>query len=75
VVLTAVEARSFAWLPVSCAYRTLAEGRPLEAWHPLVSGDPRSVHRAGISVRGKVVSERYVHPDDLEDHVIRWVEQ
>ena len=75
VVLTAVEARSFAWLPVSCAYRTLAEGRPLEAWHPLVSGDPKSVHRAGISVRGKVVSERFVHPDDLEDHVIRWVEQ
>ncbi len=75
VVLTAVEARSFSWLPVSCAYRTLAEGRPLEPWHPLVSGDPRSVHRAGISVRGKVVSERFIHPDDLEDQVIRWIEQ
>lgn len=75
VVLTAAEARSFTWLPQSCAYRTLAEGRPLAEWHPLVSGDPKSVHRAGISVRGKVVSERHVHPDDLEDQVIKWVQQ
>ena len=75
VVLTPAEARSFTWLPQSCAYRTLAEGRPLADWHPLVSGDPRSVHAAGISVRGKVVSERHVHPDDLEDQIIRWIEQ
>jgi len=55
----------FAQLPNSCAYRLLWEGRPLADWHPLVSRDPVSVERAGISVRGKVVGEADVDLDDL----------
>ena len=74
VVLTPEGAADFAWLPVSCAYRTIAEGRPLADWHPLVSGRKASVHEAGISVRGRVVSEDNVHPDGLEEHVIQWIQ-
>lgn len=62
------------WLPSSCAYRRLSEGRPLAAWHPLVSGDPASVHAAGIGVRGRVISEADVHPDDLDQFIVTWVE-
>jgi len=59
-----------AWLPSTCAYRLIAEGHDLPDWHPLNSGDPDSVHRAGVSVRGRVILER--EAGDLEDHVVDW---
>lgn len=59
-----------AWLPSTCAYRLLRNGQPLPDWHPLVSGDPDSVHQAGISVRGRAVSETRVRR--LERHIVRW---
>jgi uncharacterized cysteine cluster protein YcgN (CxxCxxCC family) len=73
VELTAVNIQEIPWLPSTCAYRRLADGQPLEWWHPLVSGDRKTVHEAGISVRGRVTSETDVHPDEIEERVIRWV--
>ncbi len=58
-----------AWLPSTCAYRLLHEGKPLPAWHPLVSGDPETVHLAGMSVRHRVLSESEVDEDVLEDRI------
>lgn len=58
------------WMPRSCAYRRLHEGKPLPAWHPLLTGDRESVHAAGVSVRGQVVSEAALaDPDDALDFV------
>lgn len=58
LVLTADEKEAYEWLPGSCAYRRLANGLDLPGWHPLVTGRPESVHEAGISMRGKAVSEK-----------------
>lgn len=75
VVLTPARAGEFRWLPQTCAYRLVAEGKPLAPWHPLVSGRTETVHEAGISVLGKVVPERAVHEEDLEEMIVTWVEQ
>ncbi len=68
VKVTPRNIRELRWMPETCAYRLLADGKPLFDWHPLVSGDPESVHTSGASVRGKAVNEDMV--DDLEDHVV-----
>ena len=60
------------WLPPTCAYRLVAEHRELPDWHPLVSGDPGTVHGAGISVRNATVSEEEIAFEDWEFHVINW---
>ena len=72
LVMTPTKAKDLQWLPGTCAYRRVALGKELDWWHPLVSGDLKTVHEAGISVRGKVLPEEYVHPDELEKHVIQW---
>ncbi|ABA57852.1 YcgN family cysteine cluster protein [Nitrosococcus oceani] len=58
------------WLPSTCAYRLINEGKELFPWHPLVSGDPETVHQAGISVRGVAIPESQA--GDLEDHLVDW---
>ncbi|MBT5074033.1 MAG: YcgN family cysteine cluster protein [Kordiimonadaceae bacterium] len=68
VILKPENVEQFNWLPTTCAYRIISEGKNLYDWHPLISGSQNSVHDAGISVKDKVISER--RAGDLQDHLI-----
>ena len=72
VRLTPEKVRTLSWLPRSCAYRLIAEGDDLYWWHPLVSGDPATVHAAGVSVRDRVISETIVPVARFEDFLVDW---
>ena len=63
---------SIDWMPDTCSYRLLRDGQGLPDWHPLVSGDPESIHQSHISVRDKVVAEDQVDEEDLEEFIIQW---
>nr|WP_304363821.1 YcgN family cysteine cluster protein [Jiella sp. LLJ827] len=75
VGLTPETVRSLTWLPPTCAYRLVAEERDLYWWHYLVSGDRETVHQAGISVKGRTVSEEGMPLEEFEDHIVEWPEE
>jgi uncharacterized protein len=73
VRLTPRSLKDITWLPPSCAYVLLSKGKDLYWWHPLVSGDPETVHAAGVSVRGRVSDTEVNVPDsDLENYIVSW---
>ena len=70
IKLTPQNVDQLQWMPLSFAYRRINEGRGLADWHPLISGDPESVHRAGVSVRGETISEdELTDPEDAMAYV------
>jgi uncharacterized cysteine cluster protein YcgN (CxxCxxCC family) len=72
IALTPEVVPQLSWLPPTCGYRLVAEGRDLYWWHPLVSGDPDTVHEAGISVSGRTIPEKGIGADELEDYIVAW---
>lgn len=68
IKLTPNNIEQLGWMPKSCAYRRLHEGRPLAAWHHLISGSRETVHTAGVSIRGQTISElALAQPEDALD--------
>lgn len=73
IKLTPETVREIRWLPQTCAYRLVAEGKPLAPWHHLISGSYDSVHTAGISVKGRIGgSEKTVDLEDYPSHIVAW---
>ncbi|KZL06107.1 hypothetical protein PsAD26_04254 [Pseudovibrio sp. Ad26] len=75
VQLSPETVRTLKWLPPTCAYRLIREGRDLYWWHPLVSKDPQSVHDAGISVQDKTISEDGMEPEEFENYLVDWPDE
>lgn len=73
VVLSAEVVPRLHWLPRTCAYRLVAEGTDLPWWHHLVCGDREEVHRAGMSVRGRVIPEDWIDEEDLPTRIANWL--
>lgn len=66
--------REWNYMPKSCAYRLLKEGKKLQAWHPLIAGNRKLMEEKGISVKGRVLPEQSVQENDFEDHIIHWID-
>ena len=72
--LTPETVADMAFLPETCGYRRVHEGKDLPDWHVLRCGDPEAIHRAGMSVRGRTVNESGVEEADLQDYIVIWPE-
>lgn len=70
VSIDPAKVRALDWLPDTCGYRLVEEGRDLFWWHPLVSGDPDTVHQAGVSVRGWATCESKVKEGDMYRFIV-----
>ncbi|MFT7559041.1 MAG: putative cysteine cluster protein YcgN (CxxCxxCC family) [Flavobacteriales bacterium] len=66
--------QNFHWLPETCAYRLVSQGDDLPAWHHLITGEKATVHVYGPSVKDRAIVETQVHPDELQDRVLFWVD-
>ena len=59
----------YRWLPESCAYRRIEEGRQLPKWHPLIAGDDRVMEDGGHAVGDWAISDQLVTAD--VDFIVR----
>lgn len=73
IQLTLEKLATIHWLPPSCAYRRLKEGKNLPTWHYLNTGSHDSIIKARKSAAGRCISENKINEEEIEDYVVRWV--
>jgi uncharacterized protein len=74
VVMEPGELEGLYFMPSTCAYRLLAEYKPLPIWHPLIAGNRKAMIASDNTITGRVISDQFVHEDGFEEHIIHWVE-
>ena len=70
LLIRQMKVEQYQWLPETCAYRLISENKPLPEWHPLITTNTESVKEAGISVSAYAISEDYIHPEQVHEHII-----
>jgi len=70
IQVTANNAKALTWMPDTCGYKLLAQGKSLPDWHPLITGDALSTQKANMTVQQKVICEKDINIDDLEDYLV-----
>ncbi|PWB13835.1 YcgN family cysteine cluster protein [Acinetobacter sp. AM] len=73
IQLTPEKLRQIHWLPASCAYRRLNEGKSLPSWHYLNTDSRQSVIKARKSAAGRCISETEVDEEQIDEYIVRWV--
>ena len=74
VTLTPENLDDLSWMPGTCAYRLLHEGKPIPIWHPLITGNRDAMIASDNTVTGKVISEDFVHEEGFHEHIIHWAD-
>lgn len=72
VTLTPENVSQLKWMPRTCAYRLVSEGKDLFEWHHLVSGSRETIHEAGMSVQDAVVSEVHMSEEEQAQRIVIW---
>lgn len=73
IQLTSEKLQNIHWLPNSCAYRRVNEGKSLPAWHHLITGSRHNVIKARKSVAGRCISEAEIDPEEIDEYIVKWV--
>lgn len=72
IILSPDNLKDLKWMPETCAYKLLNEGKNLPYWHPLLSGNDKEIVKSGNSVKNRVTNENEIKIKDLPDYIFNW---
>ena len=72
IILSPDNLKDLKWMPETCAYKLLNEGKNLPYWHPLLSGNDKEIVNSGNSVKNRVTNENEIKIKNLPDYIFNW---
>ena len=72
IILSPDNLKDLKWMPETCAYKLLNEGKNLPYWHPLLSGNDKEIVNSGNSVKNRVTNENVIKIKNLPDYIFNW---
>ena len=72
IILSPDNLKDLKWMPETCAYKLLNEGKNLPYWHPLLCGNDKEIVNSGNSVKNRVTNENEIKIKNLPDYIFNW---